>query len=63
MQDDLKFLEDKLKKLDDEIEEVKSRMPAHSVKPPIMMELFALEEVNQSLCSLRLCGEHINRRK
>ena len=40
----LKSLEDKRKKLDQKIAEVKKRMPAHSVKPPIMMELFALED-------------------
>ena len=44
MKPDLKGLEAKLKKLDEEIAEVKKRMPAHSIKPPIMMELFALED-------------------
>ena len=39
-----KKLEDKLKELDKKIAEVNKRMPAHSVKPPIMMELFALED-------------------
>jgi hypothetical protein len=37
-------LEDKLKELDKKIAEVNKRMPAHSAKPPIMMELFALED-------------------
>ena len=41
---DKKSLEDKLKELDEKIAEVKKRMPAHSVKPPIMTELFALED-------------------
>jgi uncharacterized protein YutE (UPF0331/DUF86 family) len=41
---DKKKLEDKLKELDKKIAEVNKRMPAHSVKPPIMMELFALED-------------------
>lgn len=39
-----KSLEDKLKELDEKIAEVNKRMPAHSVKPPIMMQLFALED-------------------
>jgi hypothetical protein len=37
-------LEDKLKELDKKIAEVNKRLPAHSAKPPIMMELFALED-------------------
>ena len=44
MKPDLKDLEDKLKELDKKIAEVNKRMPAHSVKPPIMTELFALED-------------------
>jgi len=39
-----KNLEAKLKELDEEIAEVNKRMPAHSVKPPIMIQLFALED-------------------
>ena len=39
-----KDLEDKLKELEEKIAEVNSRMPAHSVKPPIMMQLLALED-------------------
>ena len=39
-----KRLEEKLKELDEKIAEVSRRMPAHSVKPPIMTELFALED-------------------
>jgi len=39
-----KRLEDKLKELDEKIAEVNKRMPAHSVKPPIMTELLALED-------------------
>ncbi len=44
MKPDLKSLEDKLKELNEKIAEVKKRMPAHSIKPPIMMELFELED-------------------
>jgi hypothetical protein len=41
---EIETLEKKLKALDRQIEEVKKRLPAHSVKPPIMMELFELED-------------------
>ena len=41
---DKKCLEEKLKTLDEKIAEVNRRMPAHSAKPPIMTELFALED-------------------
>lgn len=49
MKSDLKGLEAKLKELDEKIAEVKKRMPAHSIKPPIMMELFALEDERDAL--------------
>ena len=41
---DKKNLEEKLKELDEKIAEINKRMPAHSAKPPIMTELFALED-------------------
>jgi hypothetical protein len=41
---DKKKLEDKLRELDEKIAEVNKRMPAHSVKPTIMTELFELED-------------------
>jgi len=44
MQNDLELLENRLKALDIKIAEVNKRLPAHSVKPPIMRELFALED-------------------
>ena len=37
-------LEEKLKEVEKKIEEVKGRLPAHSVKPSIMMELLKLED-------------------
>ena len=46
---DLKGLEAKLKVLDEKITAVKKRMPAHSIKPPIMMELFELEDEREAL--------------
>ena len=49
MKPDLKGLEKKLTELESKIVEVKKRMPAHSIKPPIMMELFALEDEREAL--------------
>ena len=49
MKSDLKGLEKKLTELEAKIAEVKKRMPAHSIKPPIMMELFALEDEREAL--------------
>ena len=46
---DKKNLEDKLKELDEKIAEVNKRLPAHSVKPPIMTELFALEDERDAI--------------
>jgi len=39
--DDLKK---RLTELEEEIAETKRRLPAHSVKPPVMMDLIALED-------------------
>jgi hypothetical protein len=40
----LEEIEYELKLLEEKIGEVKRRLPAHSVKPPIMMELLELED-------------------
>ena len=37
-------LKKRLAELDEEIKETKRRLPAHSVKPPVMMDLLALED-------------------
>ena len=37
-------IENELKLLEEKIGEVKRRLPAHSVKPPIMLELLELED-------------------
>jgi hypothetical protein len=37
-------LKKRLAELDEEITETKRRLPAHSVKPPVMMDLLALED-------------------
>lgn len=49
MEPDLKALEKKLKELDEKIAEVNKRMPAHSVKPPIMVQLFELEDEREAI--------------
>ncbi len=49
MKSELKELAAKLKVLDVKIAAVKKRMPAHSIKPPIMMELFELEDEREAL--------------
>lgn len=42
--DTLATLEKRLQELDKEIRETKKRLPAHSTKPPVMMDLLALED-------------------
>ena len=37
-------LKEELQKLEEKIKETKKRLPAHSVKPPVMMELLELED-------------------
>lgn len=37
-------LEQKRLELEEQIKEAKKRLPAHSVKPPVMMDLLALED-------------------
>lgn len=40
----LSELKQRLQDLEAEIAETKRRLPAHSVKPPVMMDLLALED-------------------
>jgi len=51
-------LEKRRTQLEEQIAETKLRLPAHSAKPPVMMELFALEDeletVLRTLSSLEL---------
>jgi len=42
--DSLEILEDRLKEIEKKIEEVKLHLPAHSIKPPVMMMLLDLED-------------------
>lgn len=44
MEPDLKTLKSRLAELEDEIAETNRRLPAHSIKPPVMMALLALED-------------------
>jgi len=54
-------LEKRLAELDEEIAETKRRLPAHSVKPPVMMDLLALEdeydEVAKEIAELKRCSK------
>ena len=42
-------LNNRLRELDEEITETKKRLPAHSVKPPVMMDLLTLEDEYEDL--------------
>ena len=57
MQKDINLLKMRLKKLDEKIAAVEKQIPAHSVKPPIMAQLFELEDerdaVNKELERLK----------
>ncbi len=44
MQNDIDSLKIRLKELDEKIKAVEKQLPAHSVKPPIMAQLFELED-------------------
>lgn len=45
----LSRMEARLKVLAAAIKETEARLPAHSVKPPVMMELLALEDEYETL--------------
>lgn len=42
-------LKERIKIIDEAIREVEARLPAHSVKPPLMIQLFALEDERETL--------------
>ena len=44
MSDDIQVLKTRLAALEEEIKETEERIPAHSVKPPVMEDLFRLED-------------------
>jgi len=45
----LEDLRNKIQHLEAEIQETKKRLPAHSVKPPVMMDLLDLEDEHDLL--------------
>jgi hypothetical protein len=47
--DSLKILEERLKKIEKKIEEAKLHLPAHSIKPPVMMTLLDLEDERDAI--------------
>lgn len=44
LNEELKTLQGRLLRLEEQIAETRRRLPAHSVKPPVMMDLLALED-------------------
>ncbi|MGW8159115.1 MAG: hypothetical protein ACWGKN_11480 [Desulfoprunum sp.] len=44
MTEEKRKLKERLLELEGQIAETKRRLPAHSVKPPVMMDLLALED-------------------
>ena len=44
MSDEIELLKSRLYALEKEIEETEKRIPAHSAKPPVMEDLFHLED-------------------
>ncbi len=49
MTDTLERLKKRLQEVEKKIRETEARLPAHSVKPPIMHELFDLEDERDRL--------------
>jgi hypothetical protein len=45
-------IRNELERLEEKIGEVKRRLPAHSMKPPIMMELLELEDRRDELLQI-----------
>jgi hypothetical protein len=44
MSDEIELLKSRLCAVEEEIKETEKRIPAHSVKPPVMEDLFHLED-------------------
>ncbi len=53
MEKTLEDLDARLSELDKAIAETRKRLPAHSVKPPVMMELLQLEDERDELLRRR----------
>lgn len=56
----IESLRQRLGELEKEIVETQKRLPAHSVKPPVMMDLLALEdEYDEILKQIELLKERV----
>ena len=53
MDDTLEVINSRLNELEKEIAETSKRLPAHSIKPPVMMELLELEDERDELLKKR----------
>lgn len=49
MASEIDRIKERLHDLEEEIAETKRRLPAHSVKPPVMMDLLQLEDERDQL--------------
>jgi len=47
--DSIEILEGRLKKIEEKIKEAKQQLPAHSIKPPVMITLLDLEDERDAL--------------
>jgi hypothetical protein len=53
MDDTLEVINSRLNEIEKEIAETRKRLPAHSIKPPVMMELLELEDERDELLKKR----------
>jgi hypothetical protein len=53
MDDTLEVINSRLNEIEKEIAETRKRLPAHSIKPPVMMELLELEDERDELLRKR----------
>lgn len=44
-----RILETQLQRIEDQIQELKNRLPAHSIKPVMMMDLLELEDERDNI--------------
>ena len=56
MNSEIDRIKDRLRQLEEEIAETMRRLPAHSVKPPVMMDLLELEDERDQL--MQKLGEY-----
>lgn len=53
MDDTIQTMDSRLNELEKEIAETRKRLPAHSIKPPVMMDLLELEDERDELLRKR----------